>query len=156
MRGIYPSHVFETNVSIVYEQTDFWKKKLFLLLSGKAAIQLQQYNYNDKTTKLMYEWLQDSPLKDIAFKAIMIMSSLLLQKPSKNSKSKDHLKLLERCIKLWTSGDLLDLLKEAKIIQKELRIQKDIYKYNGDIQKVFTRNEKRKSQQRYEIPIRRY
>ena len=36
----------------------------------------------------MNEWLQVSALKDIALKAIMIMSSLLLKKPSNNPKSK--------------------------------------------------------------------
>ena len=31
-----------------------------------------------------------------------------------------------------------------------------IYKYRGDIQKVFTRKEKKKNQQCYENPIRKY
>ena len=69
----YPSHVFETNVSTVYEQIVYLKKNLFLLPSGKAGKQ-----YIDETTKLMNEWLQESPLKDIAFKAIMIMPNPLL------------------------------------------------------------------------------
>ena len=66
-------------------------KNLFLLPSGKAGKQCI-----DETTKLMNEWLQELPLKDITFKAIMIMPNLLLQKPSKNSKAKDHLKTLEK------------------------------------------------------------
>ena len=89
--GNCPSHVFEANISTVYKQVVYWKKNLFLLPSGKAGKQ-----YIDETTKLMNEWLQESPLKDIAFKAIMIMPNLLLQKPSKNSKAKDHLKTLEK------------------------------------------------------------
>ena len=44
-----------------------------------------------ETTKLMNGWTNNSPLKDIAFKAIHIRPSLLLQKPSKRSKVKDHL-----------------------------------------------------------------
>ena len=51
----------------------------------------------------------------------MKMPKLLLQKPSKNSKSKDHLKALERRIELWTTGDLLDLLKEAETIHRSLK-----------------------------------
>ena len=74
--GNYPSHVFEANVSTVYEQLVYWKKNLFLLPSGKAGKQ-----YIDETTKLMNEWLPESPVKDIAFKAIKIMSNLPLQKP---------------------------------------------------------------------------
>ena len=103
----------------MYEQIVYGKRNLFLLPSGKAG---KQYIY--ETTKLMNEWLQESPLKDIAFKAIMIMPNLLLQKPSKNSKAKDHLKALERRLESWISGDLLELLKEAETIQKSLRSKK--------------------------------
>ena len=52
----------------------------------------------------MNEQLHKFPLKDIAFKAIMIIPNLLLQKPSKNSKAKDHLKALERR-ESWISGN---------------------------------------------------
>ena len=51
----------------------------------------------------------------------MIVPNLLLQKPSKNSQAKDHLKILERRLESWISGDLLELLKEAETIQKSLR-----------------------------------
>ena len=93
-------------------------KNLFLLPSGKAGKQCI-----DETTKLMNEWLQELPLKDITFKAIMIMPNLL-QKPSKNSKAKDHLIALERRLESWISGDLLELLKETETIQKSLRSKK--------------------------------
>ena len=119
--GNSPSHVFEANVSTMYEQIVYGKRNLFLLPSGKAGKQ-----YIDETTKLMNEWLQESPLKDIAFKAIMIMPNLLLQKPSKNSKAKDHLKALERRLESWISGDLLELSKEAETIQKRLRSKKHL------------------------------
>ena len=56
----------------------------------------------DEVTRLLKLWIQDSPLKSIALKAIHVMPALLLQKPSKNSKSKDHLVSLERRLKLGT------------------------------------------------------
>ena len=115
----YPSHVFEANLSTIYEQIVYWRKNLFLLPSRKAGKQ-----YIDETTKLMNEWLIESPLKDIAFKATLIMPNLLLQKLSKNSKAKDHLKALERHLESWISGDLPELLKEAETIQKSLRSKK--------------------------------
>ena len=65
----------------------------------------------------MKQWQQDSPLKDIALKAIMVMPSLLLQKPYQKSKSKDNLSALERRMELWEWGELMELLKEAKTIQ---------------------------------------
>ena len=57
-----------------------------MLPTGAAA-----KKYITETTKLMNGWTNNLPLKDIGFKAIHIMPSLLLQKPSKTSKAKDHL-----------------------------------------------------------------
>ena len=73
-------------------------------------------------SRLMNERIHESPLKDIAFKAIMVMSGLLLQKPSQKSKSKDHLTSLENRMKLWHAGEIMELLKEAETIQKDVRV----------------------------------
>lgn len=73
-----------------------------------------------------------SPLKDITFKVIMVMLSLLLQKPSQKSKSKGLLKSLENQIKLWHAGATMEMLKEAETIQKGLRVFKhhqSLWKY---------------------------
>ena len=68
-----------------------------------------------ETVELIYEkivyW------KNIVFKAIMIMPNLLLQKPSKNSKAKDHLTALERRMQSWLKGDLMELLHGGETIQ---------------------------------------
>ena len=86
----------------------------------------------------MSEWLHDSPLKDIAFKAIMVMPSLLLQKPSQKSKSKDHLRALERRLELWESGEVMELLKESDTIQKNMKATNKTTSIN-EISKKFTR-----------------
>ena len=51
---------------------------------------------------------------------MMVIPNLLLQKPSKNSKVKYHLKALERRTQSWLKGDLMDLLHEGDMIQKNL------------------------------------
>ena len=43
--------------------------------------------YIEEITHLLKLWIQDSPLKIIALKAIHLMPPLVLQKPSKNPKS---------------------------------------------------------------------
>ena len=65
----------------------------------------------------MKEWIHELPLKDIAFKAIIVMSSLLLQKPSQKSKSKD-------CLKSWENQMELRHAREMNFltIQKDLRV----------------------------------
>ena len=69
-------------------------RQMYQLLTTRLAGK----QFINETTKLMNELLQDSPLKDITFKVIMIVN-LFLQKPSKNSKFKNHLKPLENHIK---------------------------------------------------------
>ena len=44
----------------------------------------------DEITRLLNAWILDSSMKHITFKVIMVMPSLILQKPSRNSKAKDH------------------------------------------------------------------
>ena len=73
----------------------------------------------EEITGLLKLWVQYSSLKTIALKAIHVMSALLLQKPSKNSKSKDHLVSLERRLKLWEQGDISNLLHTGEIIQEK-------------------------------------
>ena len=69
-----------------------------MLPSGKAG-----RKFIGEVSRLMNEWLRDSPMKDIAFKAIIVMPRLLLKKPSHNSKPKDNLRALERRLELWES-----------------------------------------------------
>ena len=93
--GNYQDYLFERNLSLACEKIVHCKKNLFSLPSGQAG-----KSFIDKISRLMSKWIHESPLKDIAFKAIMVMLGLLLQKPSRKSKSKDHLKSLENRMKL--------------------------------------------------------
>ena len=109
--GDYDGHVFEK----IYDIIVYWKKNLFMLPSGRAG-----KDYIDEITRLLNAWIQDSAMKDITFKAIMVMPSLILQKPSRNSKAKDYSEVLRRRMILWQSGDLLRLFK-AETIQEVLK-----------------------------------
>ena len=71
-------------------------------------------------TRIINSWTNNSPLRTIAMKAIHVMPALLLQKPSKKSKSKDHMLALERRLKLWDEGNLLELLAEGTTIQDRI------------------------------------
>ena len=44
----------------------------------------------DEISKILNLWTNNTPLKNIALKANRVMPVLLLQKPSKTSKAKDH------------------------------------------------------------------
>ena len=75
---------------------------------------------------MLNAWVEKSPLRQCAMTAIHIMPALLLQKPSKSSKSKDHTLALERRLKLWKEGEFLQLMREAEALQ--LRLPKGIAK----------------------------
>ena len=66
-------------------------------------------------------WINDTPLRKIALKAVFVIPALLLQKPSKSSKSKDHHAALERRLKLWEEGKIEELLYEGHTIQERLK-----------------------------------
>ena len=72
-------------------------------------------------TRMINAWVYDTPIKNIALKALHVMPALLLQKPSKNSKSKNHLKLLERRFEIWKEGNINELYEEGKAIQDRLK-----------------------------------
>ncbi len=71
-------------------------------------------------TRLLNAWVEDSPLGSISMKAIHIMPALLLQKPSKTSKTRDHVKALERRLRLWHRGEMEELVNEAETLQSRL------------------------------------
>ena len=90
---------FTEGVELIYEKVFYWKKNLFLLPTGKS-----RKLYIDESVKLLNSWVEGTALHNIAFMAIMIVPNLLLQKPSKNSKAKDHLTALERRMQSWLKG----------------------------------------------------
>ena len=71
-------------VSSTYEEAIKWKRSLFMLSSGNVGKE-----YIDECTRLILECVNNSQ-SSAAIKALMIMSSLLLQECSRNSKAKSH------------------------------------------------------------------
>ena len=54
----------------------------------------------------------------------VVLQHLLLQKPTRDSKAKDHARHLLRRLDLWLNGDLDELLNEGKCIQNRLRLRR--------------------------------
>ena len=73
-----------------------WRKNLFMLPTRNVG-----KKYIKKVTRASNAWTQDMPLRSISLKAIHKMPALSLQKPSKSSKSRDHLDALERKLLIW-------------------------------------------------------
>ena len=62
-----------------------------------------------------------SSLESVALKACSVLVALALQKPSRTSKSKDHVAHLNRRLGLWKEGSVSSLLDEGRCIQKQLQ-----------------------------------
>ena len=92
-----------------------WKQNLFMMPNGAPG-----EKYIKEITRLLKLWIQDLLLKSIALKAIHIMPALLLQKPSKNLKLKDH--LVSETFKIMGRRNISNLVHEGETIQERMKI----------------------------------
>ena len=99
-----------------YEEIVHWKRNLFKVPSGRAGKAFAR-----ETTRLLRAFSEGSALESVALKAIMVMPSLLLQKPHTKSKTKEHSQHLERRMQLWSDGNIEGLLEEGRTVQRQLR-----------------------------------
>lgn len=113
--GNTPGREAIRDIKICYEEVVFWRKNLFMLPKGSSG-----KDYIKEITRLINEWIVNSPIKECSMYAIHIMPALLLQKPSKSSKTKDHVNALQRRMKLWKDGEFIALFREANALQKRL------------------------------------
>ena len=105
-------------VSAIYEESSKWKRNLFLLPSGSAG-----KKFIDECTRMINAWNNNTPLCAVAIKAVMIFPSMMLKKPSKNSKSKEHNKCLQRRLDEWKAGNFDVIVREVRSIQSKLKQQ---------------------------------
>ena len=113
--GTVEGEKFSKDLDFVYEKIVHWRQNLFLLPTGKSG-----KKFIREMTRLINSWVDNNALKPIAFKAIMVMPALLLQKPSRSSKAKDHAEALSRRLELWDKGNLHELIHEGTTIQDQL------------------------------------
>ena len=73
-------------------------------------------------TKLYNALATGSALESIAMAAVIILPPLLLQKPARSSKNKDHIRCIEKRFPLWRNGQIDELLAEGRILQNRLQI----------------------------------
>jgi len=93
----------------------FWKKNLFSIPSGALGKQLLE-----EMTRLINCWCLHGPSRQYSIKALMILPSLLLQKSSKTSKSKENKEHLKRRLELWKQKRISELVDEVKAVQCRL------------------------------------
>ena len=104
----------------IYEEITKWRKNLFMLPRGKVGT-----DFIKEVTRILRQFTIPSKWSRIALTQLHIFIPLMLQKPSRKSKAKDHAKYLENRLKLWSLGELDAILRENREIQKKLKQSQD-------------------------------
>ena len=100
-----------------------WKRNLFKVPQGNAEKLFAQ-----ELSRLFSAFATASTMEALALKAATLLPLLVLQKPHRASKTRDHVVCLQRRLALWAAGNIEALVKEGKVIQKHLpkRFGKDM------------------------------
>ena len=113
--GEAPGEMFCRDIEKAYEEQTLWRKNTFSPPSGHAGTE-----YVKEHTRLLRAYKNRTPMERIAMQAIMVMPSLLLQKPHAKAGSKEFSQHLNRRLSLWKAGNIKELLEETRTIQHRL------------------------------------
>ena len=102
-------------ITRIYDEVIHWRHNLFIVPPSNAG-----NLFVHELARLFQAFADGSSMECICMKAITILQVLVLQKPSRTSKNKDHIKHLKRRMDLWKEGNLDVILHEGRCIQKHL------------------------------------
>ncbi len=91
------------SLAAAYAEVVHWKKNLFPVPRGSSGKKFVM-----ELSRLFRGYAEQSALESVALQAITftVMSILLLQKPTRKSKPKEHGSCLEPCLNTWSTGDI--------------------------------------------------
>jgi len=115
-----------------YEEVVNWKRNLFEVPRGKAGT-----DFVSEVSRLIEAYNDATALESIAMKAVMVMPSLLLQRPHARSNNKDHIQCLEDRLLKWKKGDLDRLVHEGRTIQSQLNVHQSHHQDEGRTARSF-------------------
>ena len=88
---------------------------LFRLPTGRAG-----NRFLDELTRVLKIYIDGTHGWQNALYASFMLPALMLQKPSENSKTKDNVNALQRRFERWREGNVKELKKESKLMQKRM------------------------------------
>ena len=127
--GDLDAKTFTDRLNNVYSIVVHWRRNIFAVPTGNAGSAFVR-----ELSRLFRSYALGSALESVSLKAAICICVLLLQKPNRKSKSKDHVACLERRMNSWQAGDLDDLLQEGSTIQH--RLHHSNKKSRSDVEKV--------------------
>ena len=113
-------HVGEENIRTLiqssYDQIIGWKKKIFTLPRGKCGT-----DFIKELARLINLFVNKTKWQRVALSLVHIFIPIMLQKPSKKTKPRDHSKYLKLRLEKWSRGEIASLMEEASEIQKRMK-----------------------------------
>ena len=106
---------FENSLHAIYVEVVHWRRNCFSIPFGKGG-----KDFVKELSMLYLAYRSTSALEFVALRAAIVLPILLLQKPSRTSKTKQHIALLESRLGLWSNGDLDELVREGRAMQQRL------------------------------------
>ena len=113
--GTFSGSEMLTTINKAYDEIVHWRHNLFLIPTGSDGNSFVQ-----ELARLLQAFADGSSLECIRMKAVIILQVLVLQKPSRTSKTREHISHLKRRMALWKAGNLNEILLEERSIQKHL------------------------------------
>ena len=122
---------FSNAINDAYNQLVHWKPNLFRVPSGSNG-----KKFVSELARLFQAFADASALETVALKAAMTLPALVLQKPHAKSKVREHISCLKRRLSLWREGNITELLREGKAIQRPLKSHRPSKDVNNDASKA--------------------
>ena len=103
-------------IESAYSEIVHWRPNFFKVPSGASG-----KCFVSELARLLEAFATESAFEAFALKAVMTLLALVLQRPHAKSKTRDHIQCLQRRFALWEKGDIAELLREGKAIQRSLK-----------------------------------
>ena len=125
---------FADCINAAYSEMTRWRRNIFQVPSGESGKEFVR-----ELSRLFQAYAERSSLESIAITAAMVLPVLVLQKPHKSSKAKDHVRCLDRRLKAWKAGDIDGLVRECRVIQTHLETNGSTIRNEESALRGFTR-----------------
>ena len=89
-----------TTFELIHRKVASWKPNVFKVPSGASGKALVS-----EITRLIDLWLNKTKFEAVAIAALQVFGTLMLQKPSKSSKNRDHIRHLTIRLRKWENGE---------------------------------------------------
>ena len=122
-----------SNIDQIYDEITRCHKNLFKVPTGQCG-----KLFIDELTFWLHQFNENTKLNQISLKCFMILPALILQKPSKQSKAKDHKQCVTRRMQLWKEGNICEIMREVRCIQRKITTSKK-QRTAEDISKTFAK-----------------